>query len=149
MPTEEVIIRVMRDEDVPALVEIDAIASGSPRAEYLQGKARQALDSEHSMVVSLVAEHAGNVVGFVMGQVFVGEFGIPESVATLDTVGIHPESQGKGVGTRLMEEFVSHARKVGVERIRTMVHWDQWDLMRFFRATGFSPGTSIVLERST
>jgi hypothetical protein len=35
-----------------------------------------------------------------------------------------------------------------VEQIRTMVQWDQWDLMRFFRATGFTPGTSIVLERS-
>ena len=149
MATEKTTVRLMRQEDVPALVEIDAIASGSPRPEYLQGKANQALDSQHSMVVSLVAAHGDRVVGFVMGQVFLGEFGIPESVATVDTVGIHPDVQGKGVARELMEEFVTHTRKVGVERLRTMVDWNQWDLMGFFRALGFAPGTSIVLERKT
>jgi len=137
----------MRPQDVNTLVEIDSRASGAPRPEYLQGKAKQALDSQHGLVISLVAELDGKVVGFLMGEVFIGEFGIPESVANVDTVGIHPRAQGKGVGRLLMEEFILHTRKAGVERIRTMVDWYQWDLLGYFRASGFSPGTSIVLER--
>jgi hypothetical protein len=48
-----------------------------------------------------------------------------------------------------MEEFVAHARKAGVERIRTLVDWHQhWDLMGYFRSTGFFPAkTNIILER--
>lgn len=148
MADESVAVRVMRQEDVPALVEIDSMVGGSPRAEYLQGKARQAMDAEHAMVISLIAESGSRVVGFLMGQVFMGEFGIPETVATVDTLGIHPEHQKLGVARTLMEEFVNHARKLGVERIRTMVDWTQWDLIGYFRALDFKPGAGIVLERT-
>ncbi len=140
-------VRLMGEQDLPALVEIDSLASGSPRPEYIQAKARQSVQSAHGPVIALVAELDGQVVGFLMGEVFLGEFGVPESVANVDTVGILPQAQGQGVGRLLMEEFIIHLRKVGVERIRTMVDWYQWDLLGFFRAAGFSPGTSIVLER--
>jgi ribosomal protein S18 acetylase RimI-like enzyme len=148
MAAQKVTVRQMRQQDVPTLVEIDSIASGTPRAQYLQSKAHQALDSKHGMVISLVAENdEGAVVGFLMGQVYLGEFGTPESVATVDTVGIHPDLQCQGVARMLMEEFLSHTRNAGVERIRTMVDWSQWDLLGFFHALGFAPGRSIVLER--
>jgi ribosomal protein S18 acetylase RimI-like enzyme len=58
-----------------------------------------------------------------------------------------PEYQCQSLARTLMDEFVSHARKAGVERVRTMVDWNQWDLMGFFHAVGFAPGSSIVLER--
>ena len=147
MASGTISVRVMRPEDVPGIVEIDGMASGSPRADYIQGKASQALDSKHSMVISLVAESHDQVIGFLMGQVFLGEFGIPESVATVDTVGIHPSRQGMGIARLLMEEFLSHAAKAGVERVRTLVDWNQGDLLDFFRAMGFAPATSLVLER--
>ena len=83
-----------------------------------------------------------------MGQVYLGEFGIPESVATVDTVGIHPSRQGLGIARILMEEFLAHAGKAGVERVRTLVDWNQGDLLDFFRAMGFAPATSLVLERT-
>jgi hypothetical protein len=45
--------------------------------------------------------------------------------------------------------IISHTRKAGAERIRTMVDWSrQWDLIGYFRASGFTPaGSCIVLER--
>lgn len=147
MAQEKVYVRVMHKEDVPHLVEIDAMASGTARASYLQGKAQQALDSRHSLVAAMVAESEGQVVGFLMGQVYRGEFGISETVATVDTVGIHPESQCEGVARALMDEYVAHARKLGVERVHTLVDWNQWDLMGFFRALGFAPGSAMVLAR--
>ena len=147
MATKEVTVRLMRHEDKDALVEIDSLSSGEPRAEYLMGKFKQALSSEHTMVASLVAETEDKVVGFLMGEVYMGEFGVPEGVATVNTVGVHPSAQGMGVGRKLMEAFLAHLREAGVERVRTVVSWDQWDLMGYFRANGYTPGTSIVLER--
>ena len=116
MASGTISVRVMRPEDIPGIVEIDGMASGSPRADYIQGKANQALDSQHAMVISLVAESDDQIIGFLMGQVYLGEFGIPESVATVDTVGIHPSRQGLGIARILMEEFLAHAGKAGVEQ---------------------------------
>ena len=147
MASKEITVRAMRHEDKDALVEIDSLSSGEPRAEYLMGRFRLCLCSEDAMVTGLVAEVEGMVAGFLMGELYRGEFGIPEGVATVDTVGVHPEAKGAGVGRALMQAFLEHARQAGVERVRTVVGWDQWDLMSYFRKCGFLPGTSVVLER--
>ena len=145
---DRVTVRLMREDDLPAMIEIDGIASGNPRAVYLEAKARQALDSEHGLLLSLVAEQEGRgVIGFLMGQVFLGEFGIPETVAWIDTVGVLPDRQKAGVARLMMEDFVTKTRKVGVERVRTMVDQKHLDLMGFFRSMDFGPSSSIVLER--
>jgi len=139
-------VRGVREEDLPALVEIDSMASGASRAEYLQDKARRPLEGEPG-ALALVAESEGRVVGLLMGQVFTGEFGSPEAVAIVDTVDIHPDFQGRGTGRRLMGEFLLRAKKAGATQVRTIVDWSQWDLLGFFRTLGFAPGTGIVLQR--
>jgi ribosomal protein S18 acetylase RimI-like enzyme len=148
MAGNELTVRVLRAEDLPALVEIDTTASGMPRADYLQDKARRSLDSQHPTVIAVVAETEGKVVGFLMGQVFKGEFGIPDAVAIVDTVGIRPDYQGRGTGRRLMGEFLLRAKKAGAVQVRTIVDWNQWILLGFFRTLGFAPGTGIMLQRS-
>ena len=124
-----------------AVVEIDSMAHESPRAKYLQSKLVTG--------ICMVAEMDTKIVGFVMGAINHGEYGIPEKVATIDSVGVHPEFQQAGVGRVLIEEFVTHTRQAGAQRIRTLVDWSrQWDIMGYFRSSGFTPaGSSIVLER--
>lgn len=141
MAQQKATVRVMKQEDMPAVVEIDTMAHESPRFEYLQSKLVTGM--------SMVAEMDTKIVGFVMGTINRGEYGIPEKVATIDTVGVHPEFQQAGVGRILIEEFVAHTRQAGAQRIRTLVDWSrQWDLMGYFRSSGFTPaGSSIVLER--
>lgn len=147
MARQKATVRLLKREDVPSIVEIDGMAGGGPRPEYLQKKMQAALDQD--MVISLVAVMDKKIIGFLMGEMHRGEFGIPENVGTVDTVGVHPEFQNAGVGRQLIEEFVTHAQKAGAQRIRTMVDWSrQWDLMGYFRASGFSPASGItVLER--
>ena len=149
MASQRATVRVMKPEDMSAMVEIDGMAAGSPRPEYLQHKIHAAMDEELGMVISLVAEMDKKIVGFLMGEMYRGEFGIPENIAIVDTVGVHPDFQNAGIGRQLIEEFVTHTKKAGAERVRTLVNWSQqWDLMGYFRASGFTPaGSSIVLER--
>jgi ribosomal protein S18 acetylase RimI-like enzyme len=134
-------VRMMKQEDMPAVVEIDSMAHDTPRPEYLQSKLVTG--------ISMVAEMDTKIVGFVTGAMNRGEFGIPENIATIDTVGVHPEFQNAGVGRVLIEEFVTHTKQAGAQRIRTLVDWSrQWDIMGYFRSSGFTPaGSSIVLER--
>ncbi len=139
-------VRPLQQEDFDAVVEIDRKVSKSLRSEYYETKFARALDAKNRVVTSLVAVADGKVVGFVMGELFVGEYGIPETSATLDTLGIDPDWQRKGTGKKLMEEFVSHLRKAGVEKINTLVTWNDWQLIHFFSTNGFEPAKTVNLE---
>lgn len=138
--------RPLKQEDFKAVVQIDEAVFGRARPEYYETKFIRALDEKERVALSLVAEREGQVVGFVMCELYVGEYGIPTTTATLDTIGIHPDYQGQGIAGQLMDEFIGQLRKVGVNKINTLTNWNDWQLIRFFSARGFVPAKTINLE---
>jgi ribosomal protein S18 acetylase RimI-like enzyme len=138
----------MRQADIEAVVGIDAKVFGAERMEYYERKMSMMLDKKGSIATSLVANYQNNVIGFVMGNIFTGEFGIPQKTASLDTIGIDPDFSGQGVGTQLLEEFENHVRKAGVENIQTLVDRGNIPLSKFFNKSGFAPSKTINLEKS-
>ena len=142
----KITVRTMKKEDIDAIVEIDARVLGEKRADYYERKCTLALDSTIQLVTSLVAEYDGRVVGFIMGNIFMGEFGIPEASASLDTIGVDPDFQGKGIAVELIKQFIRNARKAHVEYLYTLVDWNDWDMLRFFEKSGFVPAKAIKLE---
>jgi ribosomal protein S18 acetylase RimI-like enzyme len=82
-----------------------------------------------------------------MGELFMGEYGIFQEEATLDTIGVDPAYQHKGIGEQLINEFMDHLRKLGVQKINTLVDWNDTKLIHFFSANQFSPSKTINLER--
>src|SRR5271167_3311411 len=99
-------MRVLKKAHLPAIVAIDEKTSGSNRREYYERKIATITDPERSINSSLVAEIDNKVVGFVMGDVFFGEFGIPETTATIDTLGVDPSVQNKGIASELLDQFL-------------------------------------------
>ncbi len=146
MGTSNAEVRPLYRADFDAVVEIDEKVFNKARPDYYEAKFARALDEKDRMVLSMVAEIGGKVAGFVMCELFVGEYGIPATTATLDTIGIHPDYQGKGIGKQLMDEFIGHLRKAGVQKINTLVDWNDWQLIRFFSANGFGPAKTVNLE---
>ncbi|MHB8763746.1 MAG: GNAT family N-acetyltransferase [Deferrisomatales bacterium] len=148
MKESTVKIRLMQGEDFEAVVEIDEKVLGSPRREYYRAKFEKILESDDTLPVSLVAEESdGRVVGFVMGELFMGQFGIFQERATLDTIGVDPGCQHQGVGQLLVDEFVDHLKRIGVRKLTTLVSTSDARLTRFFRANRFTPSQTINLER--
>jgi ribosomal protein S18 acetylase RimI-like enzyme len=142
-------IRLMKAEDFDAVVAIDGKVLNAPRPEYYELKFEKLFTSKDYLPVSLVAEKEdGTVVGFVMGELYLGEYGIFQEQATLDTIGVDPDYQQQGIGERLINEFVDHLRKVGVRKISTLVDWNDSRLIHFFSANQFIPSKTINLERS-
>ena len=142
-------IRLMKAEDFDAVVAIDEKILKSPRPEYYEVKFEKLFKSKDYLPASLVAEKEdGTVVGFVMGEIYMGEFGIFQEEASLDTIGIDPDYQHKGIGEQLMNEFMDHLRTVGVNKVNTLVDWNDSKLIHFFSANQFSPSRTINLERS-
>jgi ribosomal protein S18 acetylase RimI-like enzyme len=141
-------IRLMKAEDFDAVVEIDGKVLEASRPEYYEMKFEKLFKSKDYLPVSLVAEEDGKVVGFVMGEIYMGEYGIFQQEATLDTIGVDPDYQHKGIGEQLINEFMDHLRKVGVQKINTLVAWNDSKLIHFFSANQFSPSKTINLERN-
>jgi ribosomal protein S18 acetylase RimI-like enzyme len=149
MTENSIKIRLMLDSDLDAVVEIDAKISQSSRLEYYQLKFERLFRSNDYLPTSFVAEEEnGAVVGFLMGELYMGEFGIYQEVASLDTIGVDPSYQHRGVGKKLMSEFISHLKQIGVTKINTLVNWNDSKLIHFFSANQFSPSKTINLERN-
>ncbi|GAB4253683.1 GNAT family N-acetyltransferase [Deferrisoma sp.] len=141
-------IRFLEAKDLDAVVAIDEKVLGSPRREYYETKFEKLFGSPDYVPVSLAAEtEDGKLIGFVMAELYIGQYGISQEGATLDTIGVDPDYQNLGVGQKLIDELIAHLRKLGVERINTLVNWDDSRLIRFFSANGFAPSRTINLER--
>ncbi len=143
-------IRLMKADDFDAVVGIDEKVLKTSRPEYYEMKFEKLFNSKDYLPASLVAEQEdGTVVGFVMGELFMGEYGIFQEEATLDTIGVDPDYQHKGIGEQLINEFLDHLRALGVQKINTLVDRNDSKLMHFFNTNQFSPSKTIInLERS-
>jgi len=142
-------IRLMKADDFDAVVEIDEKILKASRPEYYESKFEKLFKSKDYLPASLVAEDEdGKVVGFVMGEIYMGEYGIFQEEARLDTIGVDPRCQHTGIGEQLMNEFMDHLKSVGVHKVNTLVDWNNSNLIRFFSANHFSPSKTINLERS-
>lgn len=87
---------------------------------------------------SLVAEVDGRVVGFMLGDVRAGEFGLEQPCGWIEVIGIDPERGGRGIGRALGEAMLARFRARGVGRVRTLVDSSMPEVERFFRALGFA-----------
>jgi predicted N-acetyltransferase YhbS len=141
---ENVEIRTLKKEDLDAIVKIDEKVLGESRKDYWER--RLELMNNKSSQVSLVAEVEGEVVGFILGDVSGWEFGVPETIGWMDTIGVAPAYQKKGVATALAHELIKNLKAIGVRTIYTLVSWNDWDLLQFFHAMGFTRGDMINLE---
>ena len=142
-------IRLMKADDFEAVAAIDRKVLNASRTEYYEMKFEKLFESTDYLPASLVAEDQdGMVVGFIMGEIYMGEFGIFQEEARLDTIGVDPDYQHKGIGEQLINEFMDHLRSVGVQKIHTLVDWNDSKLIHFFSANHFSPSKTINLERS-
>lgn len=144
MSAQEPIIRIMKEEDLARIIEIDNEVLGEERAEYWEKKVEMA--GKKSPLPSLVAEIEDKVVGFVIGEASGWEYGVPENIGWVDTIGVDPKYQKKGIGGLLMKELLNYMKKVDVDTVYTLVNWRDWELLRFFDTMGFERGDMINLE---
>jgi ribosomal protein S18 acetylase RimI-like enzyme len=141
---EKIGVRKLKLDDLDAIVEIDYRVFGTKRPSYWHQKIQEMGEGQPSK--SLVAELDGTVQGFIMGGVSGWEFGMPNTVGWIDTIGVNPDYQKQGIATLLFKAITDEFEKEGVENIYTLVKWEDWDLMCFFKAMGFSRGNIINLE---
>ena len=138
-------VRGLKPADLEAVIALDARIVGRRREEFFRIKLQQNLQ-ETGIKVSLAGEVDGIFAGFLLARVYYGEFGTMEPVAVLDTIGVHPDFRGRGVGAALMRQLQVNLHALGVGTLRTEVGWDEQGLLRFFHDAGFRPAPRFCLD---
>ena len=150
MKTNSITTRLMKNEDFDAVVQIDTKVLNHARPDYYQKKFQRLIKSNDCIETSLVAEDEnGTIVGFIMGELIIGDFGICGEDATLDTIGVDPDFQRQGIGKMLMNDFVLHLQQLEVQKLHTLVDKNDDRLMRFYTENRFSPSEIFInMERT-
>ena len=140
-------IREIQEQDLQAIVEIDAIRSGEAKPDFWRKRLQPLFrdDPETPLTLGFVAVTGGRVIGHILAEGRAWEFGSP-LCGWIFAIGVHPEYARRGVGLALCREVCRAFKKRGIRTIRTMVRKDDVDVLSFFRASGFHAGPFIELE---
>lgn len=139
-------MRSMRREDLAAIAAIDRRVTGADHSAYFARKLDEAL-TQSGVRVSIVADFKDTPAGFVMARVDYGEFGETAAEAVMDTLAVHPEFAGRSVGATMMRQLLANLQTLRVERIRTELGWDEFELLAFLKRLGFRPAARLSLTR--
>lgn len=144
--TPKVQIRALEDTDIGGITSLDEKIGGRYRPEVWESRIGYYLRRDPDALV--VAEADGRVVGFMLGEVRSGEFGLEEPTGWVEVLGVDPDLRGQAIGRRMADQMLSHFRSRGTTTVRTMVDETMGGIAEFFEHLGFEPAPirSLVLE---
>ncbi len=139
------LIRPAAEADLGRIVELlvqGTVPGGPPSTEdpTALGPYRAALgDIAAGGGTVLVAEVHGEVVGTCQLIVFRHLQAHGGRCAEIESVHVHPDRRGEGVGAALVGEAVARARALGCYRVQLTSNAARPDAHRFYERLGFSP----------
>ena len=137
-------IRPLDELDIDAIVRIDEKIGGQYRPDFWEQ--RVAFYLRRDPEASRVAEVDGKVVGFMLGDVRAGEFGIDNPSGWIERFGIDPDFRGRDLGKQMFSEIVGHFRAEGAATVRTLADGRETSVVGFLKALGFAPSALQALE---
>jgi ribosomal protein S18 acetylase RimI-like enzyme len=138
-------VRRARRADLDRVIGIDATVTRLPKPDYWRSLFRRYGATSDDARQFLVAVVAGEVVGFVIGEIRDWEFGSPPC-GWVFAISVDPAARLAGVGTRLLHALSEGFRRKGVTKLRTMLSRDNTLILSFFRSQGMTAGSLLPLE---
>ena len=137
-------IRPLDELDIESIVRIDESIGGHYRPEFWERRVMYYLRRDPES--SRVAEVGGKVVGFMLGDMRAGEFGIEQPTGWIERFGVHPEFRGRDLGQQMFDAIVGHFRGEGATTVRTLVDRQETAVVGFLKAMGFAASPLQALE---
>jgi len=139
--------RTLRVDDLERVIAIDRAYTGQSRRRFFEK--RFAAANAHADDYVLVGVDEGkSLAGYAFAHLLHGEFGREQASATLDAVGVAPDSRDHGIGQALMQGLVELLRGKSVRSLQSQADWTNHNLLRFFEAAKFELAPRLVLQRS-
>ena len=142
---KELIIRPCAIEHVKRYGEIYAAAfSGEPwfdnwKSENAEIHVREILESEQSYGLEYIRN--GEICGFILGSSMLFSYG---RTFEINDLAVDPKYQGEGIGTALLERFLSDLKEQGYAGIHMITATDGY-LPEFYEKYGFRKVTQVML----
>ena len=137
-------VRSLDELDIGSIVKIDERITGIYRPEVWEQRVGYYLRRDPE--ASQVAEVDGKVVGFMLGDLRAGEFGLEEPSGWIERFGIDPDFRGRDLGKRMFEAIVGHFKDEGAVMVRTLADREDKGVAGFLDALGFAPSPLQALE---
>jgi [ribosomal protein S18]-alanine N-acetyltransferase len=131
-------LRPAAEADIPAIVAIDR-AAFTPHWWHSEATMRWRTAASSYFGA---AESAGRVVGYAEGE-------LHSSEAHLNRVAVHPDHQGRGIGTSLLCDALRALWRCGAERVMLNTQSNNYGSQRLYRRLGFEMMRDVAQERVT
>ena len=145
-PTPGLVVRAATAADLGQVIAIDTEVTGIEKVDYWYELFHRYGTRTLKQRFFLVAEHDTEIVGFIIGEVRDWEFGSPPC-GWVFGLNVKPSARLGGIGTLMLEEMCAGFRRVGVDKVRTLLARDNGLVMSFFRSQGMMAAPFIALER--
>lgn len=138
-------VRKVRADDLGQVAAIDLEVTRLPKPGYWAEIYKRYGTGRRQQRFFLVAESAGRIEGFIIGEVRDWEFGSPRC-GWVFAISVRPKARLGGVGSRLLAAICRGFRRLGVTKARTMLARDNQLILSFFRSQGMMAAPFIPLE---
>ncbi|MBI2364510.1 MAG: GNAT family N-acetyltransferase [Deltaproteobacteria bacterium] len=142
----QIYVRSLERRDLPSIVAMEERVTGVARPQYWEQRIELS-EAIRPHWTSLVAEFDNRFVGFLFGRAGELEFGLPGTIAWVETIGVDPAYRGRGIARELIEEFISSAEDHGIKTIFTLVSNGQTDMQNYFSRQGFAQGKMLHYQK--
>jgi ribosomal protein S18 acetylase RimI-like enzyme len=144
MTNTNITIRPANMEDMSSVSTIDAKITGEIKQSYWSDMFRR-FGVRDDRYFLLAADAAGEIAGYIVGEIRVWEFGSPPC-GWIFAVGVDPDVRVQKIGSRLFDAICQAFEANNIDTVRTMVARDDELIMSFFRSQGMMGGPFIELE---
>jgi ribosomal protein S18 acetylase RimI-like enzyme len=142
----EIYVRNLEKRDLRSIVDMEERVTGVARPQYWEQRIELS-EAIRPHWTSLVAEFENRFVGFLFGRAGELEFGLPGTIAWVETIGVDPAFRGRGIAREMIEQFISSAEDHGIKTIFTLVTSGQTEMQNFFSRQGFAQGKMIHYQK--
>lgn len=142
----EIYVRHLEHRDLRSIIDIEDRVTGVARPKYWEQRIEMS-EAIRPHWTSLVAEFDNRFVGFLFGRAGELEFGLPGTVAWIETIGVDPAYRHRGIARELIDQFISSAEDHGIKTIFTLVTSGQTEMQQFFSRQGFVQGKMLHYQK--
>lgn len=143
MGNTELVLRQITIGDYQQITEIDRALGDDKDSEYWRKKL-DIYTADPELCIGV--EAGGRLVGYMLGHLKGGEFGVMDEIGWIEMMGVHPDWQNKGVGRMMAEALFKVLRRRGCTRVFILCSWRHTAVLTFLNEMGFNRGDLIHLE---
>jgi len=134
-------VRTLQETDAESLTDLSRALGGAETASDWHERLR----AERTCVVGAEAE--GRLIGYAAGAVRTA-FGQARAAGWIESFAVALEWRGRGLGRALVASLLGNLRRLGAERVYTVVARHDRSMAPFLREIGFREELLLCLGRA-